>query len=197
MPVLAVLINKASFSGAKSIRAGSSSCPQDRQRRSGEPRLGGSGRGSMAAITRIMTIVIAMITTMRIILPATTSAGIGLHMFRLLILGGFAPKSSRWVGGVRLPIVFGNPMKPIARAALIFLSPLVFVATEAKAQSIFDVEHARAMYRAGVASRYDMEQLRRYGAPSGFYPQYGPPPPRRIDLRRLWWRDRYRDRYYD
>lgn len=88
-------------------------------------------------------------------------------------------------------------MKPIARAALIALAPLTFVATGAKAQSIFDVEHARAMYRAGVASRFDMEQLRRYGAPSGFYPQYGPPPPRRIDLRRLWWRDRYRDRYYD
>jgi hypothetical protein len=88
-------------------------------------------------------------------------------------------------------------MKLAARFIVIALSPVALFATDARAQSIFDVEHARAMYRAGVASRYDMEQLRRWGRPSGFYPQYGPPPPRRIDLRRRWWRDRYGDRYYD
>ncbi|HML28356.1 MAG TPA: hypothetical protein PKE16_05870 [Hyphomicrobium sp.] len=88
-------------------------------------------------------------------------------------------------------------MKPTLRAFIIAFSPMALFAADAQAQSIFDVEHARAMYRAGVASRYDMEQLRRYGRPSGFYPQYGPPPPRRINLRRLWWRERYRDRYYD
>jgi hypothetical protein len=87
-------------------------------------------------------------------------------------------------------------MKLTSRVIAIALPTFVLFATGAGAQTIFDVEHARAMYRAGVASRYDMEQLRRYGRPSGFYPQYGPPPPRRINLRRLWWRDHY-DRYYD
>jgi hypothetical protein len=88
-------------------------------------------------------------------------------------------------------------MKRTTRALVIALAPFVLSASAASAQSIFDVEHARAMYRAGVASHYDMEQLRRYGGPSGYYPQYGPPPPRRINLRRLWRQDRYRDRYYD
>ncbi len=88
-------------------------------------------------------------------------------------------------------------MKSIARVIVIVMAPIGLFATEARAQTIFDVEHARAMYRAGIADRYDFEQLRRWGRPTGFYPQYGPPPPRRIDLRRLWWRDRYRDRYYD
>ncbi|MFT3730316.1 MAG: hypothetical protein QM780_02670 [Hyphomicrobium sp.] len=88
-------------------------------------------------------------------------------------------------------------MKLAALAIAIALPSFAFLATDSNAQSIFDVEHARAMYRAGVASRYDIDQLRRYGRPSGYYPQYGPPPPRRIDLRRLWWRERYGDRYYD
>lgn len=88
-------------------------------------------------------------------------------------------------------------MKRILCAIVFALVPVAPFTTGANAQSIFDVEHARAMYRAGVASRYDIDQLRRYGRPSGYYPQFGPPPPRRIDLRRLWWRDRYYDRYYD
>lgn len=88
-------------------------------------------------------------------------------------------------------------MKSTSCLVALALLTFAFLATRAKADTIFDVEHARAMYRAGVASRYDMEQIRRYGRPSGYYPQYGPPPPRRIDLRRLWWRDRYYDRYDD
>lgn len=82
----------------------------------------------------------------------------------------------------------GQDMKQIVRTLLIALAPVALAATDARADSIFDVEHARAMYRAGSASQYDMEQLRRYGRPSGYYPQYGPPRPRRIDLRR--WTDR-------
>jgi hypothetical protein len=146
-----------------------------------------------------MTTIITMITTIRIIRAATIAEGIALASVRVIDASGRCVRSSERAGDILLPTAgaFRNQMKPIARAALIALAPLAFVATGAKAQSIFDVEHARAMYRAGVASRFDMEQLRRYGAPSGFYPQYGPPPPRRIDLRRLWWRDRYRDRYYD
>jgi hypothetical protein len=88
-------------------------------------------------------------------------------------------------------------MKRTARLLALALPTFAFLAPCASADTIFDVEHARAMYRAGVASRYDMEQLRMYGRPSGFYPQYGPPPPRRIYLRRPWRRDRYYDRYYD
>lgn len=82
----------------------------------------------------------------------------------------------------------GQDMKHIVRTILIALAPAALAATDARADSIFDVEHARAMYRAGSASQYDMEQLRRWGRPSGYYPQYGPPRPRRIDLRR--WTDR-------
>ncbi len=77
-------------------------------------------------------------------------------------------------------------MKSAVLTFVLALSPVTLLATGASAQSIFDVEHARTMYRAGVASSYDMEQLRRYGRPSGYYPQYGPPRPRRIDLRRAW-----------
>jgi hypothetical protein len=44
-------------------------------------------------------------------------------------------------------------------------------ATEAsRADTIFDVEHARANYRAGLTSSYDAELLARWGAPSGNYP---------------------------
>ena len=88
-------------------------------------------------------------------------------------------------------------MKLFSRLIAFTVPAVALFAADAGAQTIFDVEHARAMYRAGVASRYDMEQLRRYGRPSGFYPQYGPPRPRRIELRRLWWHDRYYDRYDD
>jgi hypothetical protein len=82
-------------------------------------------------------------------------------------------------------------MYSIPRLLLFTLIATPVLAVDASAQNIFDVEHARAMYRAGVASRYDMEQLRKYGRPSGYYPQYGPPRPRRIDLRRVWWERRY------
>jgi hypothetical protein len=70
--------------------------------------------------------------------------------------------------------------------AVLAVSPLVLFTTVAKADTIFDVEHARANYRAGLTSEYDAELLRRWGRPSGYYPQYEPPPPRRIDLRRPW-----------
>ncbi|RUP00655.1 hypothetical protein [Hyphomicrobium sp.] len=77
-------------------------------------------------------------------------------------------------------------------AAILFLTlaALGLGGLPASAQTIFDVEHARANYRAGIASSSDFELLRRYGRPSGYYRQYGPPPPRRIDLRRPWRYDR-------
>lgn len=74
----------------------------------------------------------------------------------------------------------------IAACLLLAFAAVPLIGGTAKAQTIFDVEHARANYRAGVASSYDMELLRRWGRPSGHYPQYGPPRPREINLRR--WR---------
>jgi len=56
---------------------------------------------------------------------------------------------------------------------------LAFASNVARADTIFDVEHARANYRAGVASEYDEYLLNRWGRPSGYYPQYFDPPPRR------------------
>lgn len=40
----------------------------------------------------------------------------------------------------------------------------------AQAQTIFDVEHARGNYRAGLVSQYDADLVRIWGAPSGHYP---------------------------
>jgi hypothetical protein len=71
--------------------------------------------------------------------------------------------------------------------AVVVLGVTPLIGGTAKAQTIFDVEHARANYRAGIASSSDMELLRRWGRPSGHYPQYGPPRPQEINLRR-WWR---------
>lgn len=40
----------------------------------------------------------------------------------------------------------------------------------AKADTIFDVEHARAAARAGLVTEDDVQYLRRWGATSGHYP---------------------------
>lgn len=40
----------------------------------------------------------------------------------------------------------------------------------AQAQTLFEVEHARGNYRAGLVSEYDAELVRTWGAPSGNYP---------------------------
>jgi hypothetical protein len=66
---------------------------------------------------------------------------------------------------------------------------LAFTPNGARADTIFDVEHARANYRAGVASAYDWDLLNRWGRPSGYYPQYFDPPPRRrlyLRTQRAW-----------
>lgn len=39
-----------------------------------------------------------------------------------------------------------------------------------QAQTIFDVEHARGNYRAGLVSEHDANLIRIWGAPSGHYP---------------------------
>lgn len=45
-----------------------------------------------------------------------------------------------------------------------------FYSGTAQAQTIFDVEHARGNYRAGLVSQYDADLVRIWGAPSGHYP---------------------------
>jgi hypothetical protein len=48
----------------------------------------------------------------------------------------------------------------------------------ARAQTHYDVETARANYRAGLVSEYDADLLRMWGAPTGNYPPsrvYTPP----------------------
>ncbi len=71
------------------------------------------------------------------------------------------------------------------------LSPIVLFCTGARSDTIFDVEHARANYRAGLASPDDLEFLNRWGRPSGYYPQYyARPRTRRIYLGRRDWRER-------
>jgi hypothetical protein len=78
-----------------------------------------------------------------------------------------------------------------AAGAGLALAAFVSASGHGRADTIFDVEHARANYRAGLTSSSDVEYLRRWGRPSGHYPQYGAPPPRRIDLRRDWRYRRY------
>jgi hypothetical protein len=81
-------------------------------------------------------------------------------------------------------------MKMAVRVAI----GLCFVALAggaARADTIFDVEHARANYRAGMTSDYDEYLLDRWGRPSGYYPQYYRRPPRRhVYLRTRSWRGR-------
>jgi len=43
---------------------------------------------------------------------------------------------------------------------------------KAQAQTLFDVEHARGNYRAGLVSEYDADLIRMWGAPSGHYPGF-------------------------
>lgn len=45
-----------------------------------------------------------------------------------------------------------------------------FCSSEAQAQTLFEVEHARGNYRAGLVSEYDADLIRTWGAPSGNYP---------------------------
>lgn len=54
---------------------------------------------------------------------------------------------------------------------LIALSPAI-----ASAQTLYDVEHARGNYRAGLVSEFDADLVRTWGAPSGNYPA-----PRAVD----------------
>jgi hypothetical protein len=73
-------------------------------------------------------------------------------------------------------------------------SAAIVLGSPAHAETLFDVEHARANYRAGLISEYDAEMLRRWGAPSGYYPdsrlyrppQYRYPPRRKYPRGRRW-----------
>jgi hypothetical protein len=50
------------------------------------------------------------------------------------------------------------------------LAASAFASGNAQADTIFDVEHARANARAGLVSEQDAEFLRRWGRLSGSYP---------------------------
>jgi hypothetical protein len=39
-----------------------------------------------------------------------------------------------------------------------------------RSQALFDLEHARGNYRAGLVSEFDADLIRTWGAPSGRYP---------------------------
>jgi hypothetical protein len=59
------------------------------------------------------------------------------------------------------------------KLTIMFAAGLVgwaLAAGSANADTIFDVEHARADARAGLVSENDVEFLRRWGGPSGYYP---------------------------
>ena len=59
------------------------------------------------------------------------------------------------------------------KLTIMFAAGLVgwaLAAGSANADTIFDVEHARADARAGRVSENDLEFLRRWGGPSGYYP---------------------------
>jgi hypothetical protein len=81
-------------------------------------------------------------------------------------------------------------MSVAARFSFLAVLPVVLLGGGAKADTIFDVEHARANYRAGLTNSDDREFLNRWGRPSGYYPQYGDLPTRRIYLGRRAWRER-------
>jgi hypothetical protein len=79
-------------------------------------------------------------------------------------------------------------MKPISLFAFAIAATL-FSSFGARADTIFDVEHARANYRAGLVNESDVEYLRRWGAPSGYYPASRAyfDPQRRVYLRKRYW----------
>ncbi len=64
----------------------------------------------------------------------------------------------------------------------------------AKADTIFEVEHARADYRTGSVSEFDEELLDRWGRPSGYYPtsRIADAPRRRVLLKKRDWQARHR-----
>ncbi len=64
-------------------------------------------------------------------------------------------------------------MKPISLSVLACAAAL-FLSGAARADTIFEVEHARANARAGLVSEDDEELLQRWGRPSGYYrgPRY-------------------------
>lgn len=60
-------------------------------------------------------------------------------------------------------------MKPISLSVFACAAAL-FISGAARADTIFEVEHARASARAGVADADDEEFLQRWGgAPNGYY----------------------------
>lgn len=78
----------------------------------------------------------------------------------------------------RVSVPIGKTMKRVGSFLIAVGCAVAVLTGAARAETLFDVEHARADYRAGLTSEYDADLLRRWGAPSGYYPQsrlYTPP----------------------
>jgi hypothetical protein len=85
-------------------------------------------------------------------------------------------------------------MERVKLVAIAVIAPAcaVFAAAGVRADTIFDVEHVRADYRAGLVSEHDAELLNRWGRPSGYYPasRFFEPPYRRLRLKKRDWEAR-------
>ncbi|MGO4685715.1 hypothetical protein [Hyphomicrobium sp. 2TAF46] len=85
-------------------------------------------------------------------------------------------------------------MRTALRIAMALLLPVMLSHAAASGDSIFDVEHARAEYRAGSLTPNGADLMDRWGWPSGCYPPQPcyvrPPPPRPLYHRRPDWRAR-------
>ncbi len=84
-------------------------------------------------------------------------------------------------------------MRTALRIAAPFLLAVMLSNAAAAGDSIFDVEHARAEYRAGRLTPENADLMDRWGWPSGCYSRFcyeRAPPPRPFYLRRPDWRAR-------
>jgi hypothetical protein len=76
-------------------------------------------------------------------------------------------------------------MKLVAIATSVFALGILATGS-ARADTLFEVAHARANYRSGSVSEFDRELLDRWGRPSGYYPasRIADTPHRRVLLKK-------------
>lgn len=95
---------------------------------------------------------------------------------------------------VRVSAPIGDMLRHVVGVLIAVGCAAILLTGGARSETLFDVEHARADYRAGLASEYDADILRRWGAPSGYYPPsrfYEPPRYRHVPRKK-----RYRARHW-
>ncbi len=66
----------------------------------------------------------------------------------------------------------GSRTRVLNRLAVAAVASVALLPVSSRADTIFEVEHARANDRAGLVSEYDAELLRRWGRLSGNYPAW-------------------------